>query len=121
MANVMGKIMAEVLCMLAIATKEIKQRRTSEFMSGAKHPLTHIRTETFFKKLIGKSDIEDALQRLDKLEQGELRTVAAQVLKTTSDLRDVASDIKDATSGLKDAASEIKDGAWLARFFAFPY
>jgi hypothetical protein len=40
MTNVMGKIMAEVLSMLAIATKEMKQGRTSEFISGAKLPLT---------------------------------------------------------------------------------
>jgi hypothetical protein len=36
--NVMGKIMAEVLCMLAIATKEMKQGRTSMFISGADFP-----------------------------------------------------------------------------------
>ena len=43
---------------------------------------------------MGRNDIGDALQKLDKLEQGELRTVAAQVLKT---------------------AFDIKDGAWLVR------
>ena len=32
------------------------------------------------------NDIEDALQRLDKLEQGELRTVIAQVAKEASAL-----------------------------------
>ena len=31
--NVMGKVMAEVLSMLAIATKEMKQGRKSEFIS----------------------------------------------------------------------------------------
>jgi len=36
----MGKIMAEVLSMLAIATKEMKQRRTSGFISGAELLLT---------------------------------------------------------------------------------
>ena len=87
--------MAEVLCMLAIITKEMKQRRTSGFISGAEIPLTYIRTETFLKKLIGRNEVEDALQKLDKLEQGELRSVAAQVLKTTSDLRDFAGDLKD--------------------------
>ena len=60
--------------------------------------LTHIRLETFLKKLIGRKDIEDALLRLDKLEQGELRTVAAQVLKTTNDLKGVAEDLMDGTS-----------------------
>ncbi|KAH9169162.1 hypothetical protein EDB89DRAFT_1908815 [Lactarius sanguifluus] len=69
--KVMGKVMAEVLSMLAIATKEMKQGRT----------------KTFFKKLVGRTDIEDALQKLDKLEQGELRTVIAQVLKATSDIK----------------------------------
>jgi hypothetical protein len=34
------------------------------------------------------NDIEDALQRLDKLEQGELRTVIAQVARDTSGLKD---------------------------------
>jgi hypothetical protein len=63
--------------------------------SRAELSFTYIRAETFLKKLIGRKDIEDALQRLDKLEQGELRTVAAQVLKTTSNLKDVASDLKD--------------------------
>ncbi|KAH9052840.1 hypothetical protein EDB87DRAFT_1581389 [Lactarius vividus] len=74
MTNVMGRVMAEVLFMLAIATSVMKQGRT----------------KTFFKKLAGKKDIEDALQRLDKLEQGELRMVSAQVLKTTSDIKDSA-------------------------------
>jgi hypothetical protein len=36
--NVMGKIMAEVLCMLAIATKEMKQRRTSAFILELSFP-----------------------------------------------------------------------------------
>jgi hypothetical protein len=38
--------------------------------------------------LVGRKDIEDALQKLDKLEQGELRVVAAQVLKVTGDIKD---------------------------------
>ena len=97
MTNVMGKVMAEVLCMLAIATKEVKQRRTSGFISCAELPPLMLRLEKFLKKLIGRKDIEDALQRLEKLEQGELRTVTAQVLKTTSDLKGATSDIKDGT------------------------
>jgi hypothetical protein len=104
MTNVMGKIMAEVLRMLAIATNEMKQKRSSGFITGTELPLTYLRTETFFKKLIGRNDIEDALQKLDKLEQGELRSVTAQILKTTSELRGVADDLKDATSDLKDGA-----------------
>ncbi|KAF8259276.1 hypothetical protein EI94DRAFT_1707230 [Lactarius quietus] len=102
MRNEMGKIVAEVLCMLAIMTNVMKQGRA----------------KTFLKKLIGRNDVEDALQRLEKLEQGELRTVNAEVFKTTSDIKDVAtglkettSDIKDVATGLKATTSDIKDYA----------
>jgi ribosomal protein S21 len=83
--------MAEVLSMLAIATKEMKQRRTSESISG-RRASPHLNSEQkhSLRNLFGRNDIEDALRRLDKLEQGELRTVTAQVLKTTSDLKDGA-------------------------------
>ncbi|KAH8982132.1 hypothetical protein EDB86DRAFT_381343 [Lactarius hatsudake] len=95
MTDVMGKVMAEVLSMLAIATKVMYQSRKKMFL----------------KKLVGRNDIEDALLRLDKLEQGELRMVTTQVLKTTSDIKDTTSDIKDATSDIKDVTSDIKDVA----------
>ncbi|KAH8999670.1 hypothetical protein EDB86DRAFT_3242665, partial [Lactarius hatsudake] len=88
MINVMGKIMAEVLSILADMTKEMKQGRTSGFIPSTEFSSLKIRPETFFKKLAGRTDVEDALRRLDKLEQGELRTVAAQVLKATGDIKD---------------------------------
>jgi hypothetical protein len=40
-------------------------------------------SEKFFNKLLGRTDIEDALRRLDKLTQDEIRMVAAQGLKAT--------------------------------------
>jgi hypothetical protein len=40
LTTVMGKTMAEVLYMLAIATKEMKQGRTSAFIFRARLPLT---------------------------------------------------------------------------------
>ena len=86
----MGKIMAEVLCMLAIATKEMRQGRTSTFISVAELSRTEIRPEAFLRKLVGRNDIDNALMRLDKLEQEELRTVTAQVLKATGDIKDGA-------------------------------
>ena len=48
--NVMGKIMAEVLCMLAIATREMKQRRTSRFIVRAELPsLTKFEQKHFLR------------------------------------------------------------------------
>ncbi|KAH9019610.1 hypothetical protein EDB84DRAFT_612147 [Lactarius hengduanensis] len=91
MTNVMGKVMAEVLSILAVATKVMYQSRR----------------KTFLKRLVGRNDIEDALVRLDKLEQGELRMVSAQVLKTTSDLKDATTDIKDDTKETKVMVQQI--------------
>ena len=39
LTDVMGKVMAEVLSMLAIATKEMKRGRISGFVSSAELPL----------------------------------------------------------------------------------
>ena len=42
--------------------------------------------EKFVKNLVGKTDIEDALGRLDRLTQEEARMAAAQGLKATHDV-----------------------------------
>ena len=39
--------------------------------------------EKYLKKLLGKTDIEDALKRLDKLTQDEVRMATAQLLTLT--------------------------------------
>lgn len=39
--------------------------------------------EKFLKRLVGRRDIEDALKRLEKSTQEEVRTVVAQGLKAT--------------------------------------
>ena len=43
----MGKIMAEVLCMLAIATKEMKEKRTSEFIPTLNFLLLNLEQKRF--------------------------------------------------------------------------
>ena len=45
--------------------------------------LTERYSEKFGKKLIGRTDMEDALKRLDKLTQEESQMAAAQNLKAT--------------------------------------
>jgi hypothetical protein len=76
-------IMVEVLSILGIATKEIKQGRLSEWFITSMSLLTKQCSEKYGKKLIGKTDMEDALKRLDKLTQEEARMAAAQNLKAT--------------------------------------
>jgi hypothetical protein len=96
LTDIIVKVMAEVLSILAIATREIERGKTSELLSRIDDRclllLTHLCSEKFLnrlvKRLVGKTDIEDALGRLDKLTQEEVRTVAAQVLKVTQGVDD---------------------------------
>jgi len=64
MTEVIVKIMLELLSVLALASKQIKQGRFKKFT----------------KKLLGESEIETVLQRLDRLTQDEARMTVAQTL-----------------------------------------
>jgi hypothetical protein len=81
MKDIIVKIMAEVLGIFGIVTKEIKQGRASELIPGDALCIADRVSEKYIKKLIGRRDIEDALRKLDKLTQEEVRMATAQVLK----------------------------------------
>jgi predicted transcriptional regulator len=81
--DIIMKIMVEVLSILSIATKEIKEGRISKSITIAVSLLAHPYIEKFFKKLAGGSDVEDALKRLDTLTREEARMAITQVLKVT--------------------------------------
>jgi hypothetical protein len=84
MTDAIVKVMVEVLHILAIATKEINQRRASESTPGDRSILLAYRySEAFLKRLVGRSDIEDALQRLEQVTVEEARMAAAESLKAT--------------------------------------
>ena len=68
-------------------------------------------SEKFLKKLIGKTDIEDALKRLDKLTNEEVRMVAAQVLEATHIVDDrvrvVESKVLDKVAGIDERVASV--------------
>jgi hypothetical protein len=65
------------------------------------------------KKLIGKTDIEDALQRLDKLTNEEVRMATAQVLKATHTVDDrvrvVENKVLDKMAGVDDRVAHVDE------------
>jgi hypothetical protein len=80
MTDIIIKIMVELLSVLALATKQIKQGRFSECTIAYTLPMTHCIIEKFAKKLLGESEVEAVLQRLDRLTQDEARMTATQTL-----------------------------------------
>ncbi|KAF8492082.1 hypothetical protein F5888DRAFT_1909336 [Russula emetica] len=100
MVDIITNIMVEVLNVLGIATKEIRQGRMKKYL----------------KKLIGRTDIEDALKRLDRLTQEEARMASAQLLKMTnaidSEVREIADNvlvIDDRVAGVDDRVAGVDD------------
>jgi archaellum component FlaC len=73
-------------------------------------------SEKYLKKLIGKTDIEDALKRLDKLTNEEVRMATAQVLEamhTVDDkvgrVEDKVLDVDKKVAGVDDKVARVDD------------
>ena len=83
MADILVKIMIEILSAIALVTKHIKQKRPSKFPSWQMLQVVSLNADAvkFVKKLLGENDVEAVLQRLDRLTQDEARTTTAQTLE----------------------------------------
>jgi hypothetical protein len=111
MTDIIVAIMVEVLNVMAIATKEIKQGRTSELSTADSCICTGSAdrpSEKYLKQLVGKTDIEDALRRLDKLTQEEVRMATAQLLELTHGVSDKVKDVGDTVKLVLDGAQCVK-------------
>ena len=101
------KVMVEVLCILAIATKEIKHNRASELIIGDRSSLSaDSSSEKFLKKLVGRMDIEDAIQRLEKVTVEEARMAGAEALKA---IHGVGNQVGDKVDGVQDTLKVVED------------
>ena len=61
------------------------------------------------KKLVGRTDLEDALKRLDKLTHEEARMTTAQVLKVTHTVDDRVRRVDDKVVGIDDRVASVDD------------
>jgi len=109
MMDIIMQIMVEVLLILGIATKEMKQGRTSEYSLSNVPWLTEGCSEKYMKKLVGRTDMEDSLKRLDKLTQEEARIAMAEVLKITHTVEKGVRGIADKVVGVDDRVANINN------------
>jgi len=88
MPGILITIMVEVLSVLALATKQIKQGRFSKLPMGHIYIylIAELAAEKFAKKLLGESEIEAVIQRLDRLTLDEARLTMAQTLQVVHGL-----------------------------------
>ena len=86
MSDIMVKIMIEVLSVLALATKQINQGRFSTWQTAIPYSGTERGKEKFTKKLLGESDVEPVLRRLDRLTKEEALLTVAHTLEVVHGL-----------------------------------
>ena len=63
--------------------------------------------EKYFKKLIGRTEMEDALKKLDKLTQEEARMAAAENLKATYAVDKRVQEVADTVAGVDDRVAGV--------------
>jgi archaellum component FlaC len=72
-------------------------------------PLAERCLEKYGKKLIGRTDMEDALKRLDKLTQEEARMAVAQNLKATHSVDDRVRGVADTVVVVDNRVASVGD------------
>lgn len=81
MLDIMAKIMIEVLNVVSLATEQIKNGRFSMWSTAYQSSLADRGKEKLTKKLLGESDVEAILRRLDRLTQEEVQMAGAHTLE----------------------------------------
>ena len=71
--------------------------------------MTGLFSEKYLKKLVGRTEIEDALKRLDKLTQEEARMATAQVLKVTHTVDERVRGVTDDVLGVDNRVAGVDD------------
>jgi hypothetical protein len=71
--------------------------------------LTERRSEKYAKKLVGRTEMEDALKRLDKLTQEEARMAAAQNLKATHIVDERVKGVVDTVEAIHNNVTDVDD------------
>ena len=121
MTDIIVEIMLEVLTVLAVVTKEMKRGRMSgSALRGSPISNLNFYLEKYLKKLIGNTEIEDSLQRLDKLTQEEAIMASTELIKITHSVegrvmgvddrvQDVRSDVQNVGKRVEDKVEGVSD------------
>ena len=107
MTDMMVKIMAEVLDILATATKEMKQSRFSEFIILIGSLKAHACSELFLKKVAGIKKLDDGLRKLDKMTNEEARMANAEVLRLAHNINENVEGVDNRVQGVGNQVKEV--------------
>jgi hypothetical protein len=108
MIELLGKIMAQVITILALSTKEMKERQISESIHRIYLFLADDEIEKFFKRLLGRTAVEDALLRLDTLTKEESLMTAARTLQLLHQVHGNVATTTEIGQGVRDNMDRVE-------------
>jgi tetrahydromethanopterin S-methyltransferase subunit G len=73
------------------------------------HPVTEERPEKYGKRLIGRTDMEDALKRLDNLTHEEARMAIAENLRATHAVDERVKEVSEQVLAVDDRVASVGD------------
>jgi hypothetical protein len=109
--ELLGKTMAQILSILALSTKAMTERRISELTDLLCPFYADYGLETFLKRLVGRTDLEDALLRLDSLTKEESLMAVARNLEATHRVDGNVQETKRLAEVIDHNMKVTKDGA----------
>ena len=107
MLDIIVKIVVEVISVLGIVTKEIRQGKTSMSFLIDITRKAYLCAEKFLKTLAGRKDVEDAFRRLDKLTPEEALMAAAETMTVTRDIDDTVKGVDKKLEGVDERVHHI--------------
>ena len=109
MRDMIIEIMVEVLLILAIVTKGVKRGQLSELISR-RFMIIRLSDylEKYMKKLIGNTEIEDSLNRLDRLTLEEALMASAELLRVTHGVDGKVMVVNDRVKGVDDRVKGVE-------------
>jgi hypothetical protein len=100
--ELLGKIMAQILSILALSTKVMTERRISKLIHTQCSFLADYVSEQFLKRLIGRTNVEDAFLQLDSLTKEENLMAVARTLEVVHHVDDKVEVIDQNVKAVKE-------------------
>ena len=114
LTGLLGDTMAEILSVLALSTKSMKEGRISELIHALYFSMADNGSEKVLKRLRGKVDVEEALLKLDELAEEEKLAAVAKSLELAHNIdenvksvKGLAEDINDKVRGIETVTHNI--------------
>jgi hypothetical protein len=109
MTDKMVQITVEILDILATATKEMKRGAASKSDIRLRFHDADIISEKFLKRVIGRTDLEDGMKKLDKLTNEEVAMASAQLLMVAHNIDNNVLVVKSEVQLVNDNIKAVDD------------